>query len=410
MTKEGEDRLILVRLGEITLKGLNRGRFIARLIGNMRWRLRDLGDFEIEQSHSRIWVRGRDGLDLADPSLMGEALDRLSRIFGIVSLSPALALEADYEKLRERILPYARSLLEGAGEKTFKIEVRRVNKSFPLDSYTLACELGALLLEEYPDQLTVRMQAPDLLFHIEIRDRLYLYHELIEGARGLPVGMSGRGMLLLSGGIDSPVAGYMMASRGMILDAIYFHTFPYTSPQALTKVETLAALLARYAGRINLHVVDFTDIQLELNRLCPESMLTIVMRRLMMRIASRLADQTGAKALITGESLGQVASQTLEGLVTTDLVAGKPVFRPLIGLDKNDTIRIARRIGTFDTSILPYDDCCTVFVSKHPKTHPSLEDAIYAERELPMDSLLEEGLGKIELKSITPGFLSDKLK
>lgn len=410
MTTKGEERLILVRLGEITLKGLNRGRFIARLIGNMRWRLRDLGTFDIEQSHSRIWVRGREGLDLSDPRLLGETLDRLSRIFGIVSISPALEMEADFDRLKERLRDYAKDLLEGAGDKTFKIEVRRVNKSFPLDSYTLACELGALLLEEFPDQLTVRMLAPDYIFHIEIRDRLYLFHDRVEGSRGLPVGMSGRGMLLLSGGIDSPVAGYRMASRGMILDAVTFHTFPYTSPQALTKVETLAALLARYAGRINLHVVDFTPTQLELNRFCPENMLTLVMRRFMMRIASRLADRTGAKALITGESLGQVASQTLEALVTTDLVVDKPVFRPLIGLDKNDTIQTAREIGTFETSILPYDDCCTVFVSKHPKTHPSPEDALYAERELPVDLLVEEALERIELKTVTPELLTGEAK
>lgn len=395
-----EDRLILVRLGEITLKGLNRGRFIARLIGNMRWRLKDMGDFDIQQSHSRIWIRSTGQASLVDDQVLDQVMDRLSRVFGIVSLSAALELDLDYEGLRERLVDYVRPLMADGRKASFKMEVRRINKAFPLDSYQLASQLGALLLETYPDQLTVKMDNPDLVFQVEIRDKLYLFHDKVEGAKGLPVGMGGRAMLLLSGGIDSPVAGYMMASRGMILDAIYFHTFPYTSPQALAKVEELAGLLARYAGRINLYVVDFTDIQLELNDYVPEDMLTIVMRRVMMRMASRLADETGAKALITGESLGQVASQTLEGLVATDRVSDKPVFRPLIGMDKNDTIRLAREIGTFDTSILPYDDCCTVFVSKHPKTHPSVQDAVRAERDLDMDQLLDQGMKKIEKRMI----------
>ncbi len=395
-----EDRLILVRLGEITLKGLNRGRFIARLIGNMRWRLKDMGDFDIQQSHSRIWIRSTGQASLVDDQVLDQVMDRLSRVFGIVSLSAALELDLDYEGLRERLVDYVRPLMADGRKASFKMEVRRINKAFPLDSYQLASQLGALLLETYPDQLTVKMENPDLVFQVEIRDKLYLFHDKVDGAKGLPVGMGGRAMLLLSGGIDSPVAGYMMASRGMILDAIYFHTFPYTSPQALAKVEELAGLLARYAGRINLYVVDFTDIQLELNDYVPEDMLTIVMRRVMMRMASRLADETGAKALITGESLGQVASQTLEGLVATDRVSDKPVFRPLIGMDKNDTIRLAREIGTFETSILPYDDCCTVFVSKHPKTHPSVQDAVRAERDLDMDQLLDQGMKKIEKRMI----------
>jgi thiamine biosynthesis protein ThiI len=396
------DPLILVRLGEITLKGLNRGRFVSRLIGNMKRRLAELGSFEIEQSHSRIWIRSAADQALRDRAVMEEAISRLSRVFGIVSLSPALELETDYEQLKSTLLDHAEGLLKGAGAKSFKIDVRRVDKTFPLNSYELCCALGDLLLQRWPHQLSVRMKDPDLTFFVEIRDRIYLYHDIVEGAKGLPVGMSGRGMLLLSGGIDSPVAGYMMASRGMMIDAVYFHTFPYTGPQSLAKVEKLAALLARYAGRINLYVVDFTDIQLELNRFCPQDMLTLVMRRVMTRIASRLAEEAGAKALITGESLGQVASQTLEALVATDAAADRPVFRPLIGMDKNDTIGIARRIGTFETSILPYDDCCTVFVSKHPKTHPSPEDALRAERDLDMDDLVSQAMARVSRKLIDP--------
>ena len=402
MMDASRQSLILVRLGEVTLKGLNRGKFISRLIGNMKRRLVDLGQFDIQQSHSRIWVRSMGETDLNDPELMAEAVDRLSRVFGLVSVSPAICLDSDLELVKQFLLDYAEPLVAQPDRQTFKIEIRRVDKTFPLNSYELSCELGDLLLNQWPERLTVRMQAPDLTFFVEIRDRIYLYHDIIEGARGLPVGMSGRGMLLLSGGIDSPVAGYMMASRGMIIDAIYFHTFPYTGPQALAKVEKLASLLGRYAGRINLYVVDFTEIQLELNEFCPQEMLTVVMRRVMTRIASQLASQTGAKALITGESLGQVASQTLEALAATDLVADKPVFRPLIGMDKNDTIAIARRIGSFETSILPYDDCCTVFVSKHPKTHPSLKDAQEAERDLDMDQIVEKGLENISRKEINP--------
>ncbi len=397
---DNENRLVLVRLGEITLKGLNRGRFISRLIGNMRWRLKDLGDFDIQQSHSRIWLKGKDPDLLGQDQVLDQVMDRLSRVFGLVSLSAAIELDLDYDRLRTLLVSYVQPLLTDGKKATFKMEVRRVNKDFPLDSYQLACELGGLLLETYPDQLTVKMEEADFVFQVEIRDKIYLFHDRREGVKGLPVGMSGRGMLLLSGGIDSPVAGYMMASRGMILDAIYFHTFPYTSPQALDKVVRLAGLLARYAGRINLYVVDFTDIQLQLNEKVPEDMLTIVMRRVMMRMASRLADETGAKALITGESLGQVASQTLEALVTTDRVTDKPVFRPLIGMDKNETIRLARQMGTFDTSILPYDDCCTVFVSKHPKTHPSLQEAVRAESGLDMALLLDQGMEKIEKRVI----------
>jgi thiamine biosynthesis protein ThiI len=402
MMDASRQSLILVRLGEVTLKGLNRGKFISRLIGNMKRRLVDLGQFDIQQSHSRIWVRSMGETDLNDPELMAEAVDRLSRVFGLVSVSPAICLDSDLDLVKQFLLDYAEPLVAQPDRQTFKIEIRRVDKTFPLNSYELSCELGDLLLNQWPERLTVRMQAPDLTFFVEIRDRIYLYHDIIEGARGLPVGMSGRGMLLLSGGIDSPVAGYMMASRGMIIDAIYFHTFPYTGPQALAKVEKLASLLGRYAGRINLYVVDFTEIQLELNEFCPHEMLTVVMRRVMTRIASQLASQTGAKALITGESLGQVASQTLEALAATDLVADKPVFRPLIGMDKNDTIAIARRIGSFETSILPYDDCCTVFVSKHPKTHPSLKDAQEAERDLDMDQIVEKGLENISKKEINP--------
>lgn len=391
--------LLLVRIGEITLKGLNRGRFVARLIGNMKRRIEDLGEFSIEQSHSRIWIHALSG----DPP-MEEVARRLSSVFGVVSISPALEFEPDWETLVRVVEDCAADILAGAGNRTFKCETKRINKSFPLSSYEVSSELGAILLAKFPDRLSVQVLEPDFIIHVEIRDKIYVYHETIPGHAGLPVGMSGRGMLLLSGGIDSPVAGYMMASRGMILETIYFHTFPYTSRQALDKVEKLAQILTGYAGRIAFHVVDFTDIQLELNDKVPEDMLTVVMRRVMMRVAEKLALERNAKALITGESLGQVASQTAEALMATDIVVDLPVFRPLIGMDKNDTVTIARKIGTFETSILPYDDCCTVFVSKHPKTHPSLIDAQRAEVRLDIEALVQASRERISTKIISPEF------
>ena len=396
------ERLILVRIGEITLKGLNRGRFVAQLIANMRWRLRDIGVFDIEQRHSRIWVRSLENGLLSDETIMNEVVNRLSHIFGIVSISPAVELDADYELLKTVMIDYATPILKDAGPKTFKIDAKRIDKEFPVKSYDLCCETGALFLDAWPDQLSVQVKNPDFTFYVEVRDTIFLYHDIINGVKGLPVGMGGKGMLLLSGGIDSPVAGYMMASRGMTLDAVYFHTFPYTSPQALIKVQSLASSLSLYAGRIRLHVVDFTETQLELNRHCPDYMLTIVMRRMMMRIACRLAEKTGTKALITGESLGQVASQTVESLIAIDAVSSQPVFRPLIGMDKNQTITIARDIGTFETSILPYDDCCSVFLSKHPQTHPTLEEASWAEERLDIDRLVAITMLKITEQEIQP--------
>jgi thiamine biosynthesis protein ThiI len=300
-------------------------------------------------------------------------------------------------ELEQQALSFVGGLLADGRPRTFKVEARRGDKRFPLNSPQICDELGGLLLTNYPDQLRVQVRDPDFILYVEIRDQIFIYSEIIKGHKGLPVGTSGHGMLLLSGGIDSPVAGYMMASRGMAIEAIYFHAFPFTSDRAKEKVIELGRILTRFAGHIRLHVVNFTEIQLVLRDHCDADMMTIVMRRLMMRIADRLAQTRNCKALITGESLGQVASQTLEGLVTTDHVVGMPVFRPLIGMDKDDTVQIARRIGTFETSILPFEDCCTVFVAKHPKTHPSLADAEAAESGLDIADLVNQGLAAIEV-------------
>lgn len=383
--------IYLARIGEIVLKGLNRGKFERRLVENLSRRLRAIGKFSIEQSQSRTWIIPLT--PVADQKLL---LRQIASIFGIVSASPVWRFDGGLQELIETAIEYAGLILADGRPRSFKIESRRGNKQFPLQSPEISCKLGEVLLDAYPDLLRVDVHQPDFTLYAEVRDHLYLYSEIEKGHKGLPVGMSGHGMLLLSGGIDSPVAGYMMASRGMELNAVYFHAFPFTSDQAKEKVIELARLLTVYTGRIKLHIVDFTEIQLILRDNCPADMLTIAMRRVMMRIAARLALKVGCKALITGESLGQVASQTLEALCTTDAVVEMPVFRPLIGMDKDDTILIARRIGTFETSILPYEDCCTVFVAKHPKTHPSLADAEAAEAGLDIGALVETGLSRIE--------------
>ena len=392
------DQIVMVRLGEITLKGLNRGRFIDCLMRSMRERLRDLGSLVIVQKFSRIYVRPKDP-EASFP--IREVIDRLSCIFGIVSTSPVVVSSIDQDTFFEVFDTYTSGILGLGEEKTFKIEVKRANKEFPISAYDLLYAWRSLA-GNIIGELAVDVHQPDLTFFSQRSVTATIFTEMIE-AQGLPVGMK-ECFLLLSGGIDSPVAGYMMASRGMQLVPIYFHTFPYTSPQALEKVKTLAGQLARYAGSMTLHVVNFTDVQLELNRLVPPDMLTIVMRRVMMRVADRLAPEVKAKSIITGESLGQVASQTLEALATTDRVTTHPVFRPLIGLDKNDTITLARKIGTYETSVLPYEDCCTVFVSKHPKTHPSLVDADRAESELDIESIVEQSLHNIDKIDILPPF------
>lgn len=391
--------VVLARLGEIALKGLNRSKFEQKLIQNLSWRLRAIDSYEIFQSQSRIWIEPRSE-SAGERSRIHEAAKAASKIFGLVSVSPVLKLAADRELLEQEVLRLAAERTAEERGRTFKIEVKRGDKSFPQTSPELAADLGHLILEEHPD-LRVSMKDPDWIIYVEIRESWYIYSEIIPGVKGLPVGTSGRAMLLLSGGIDSPVAGYMMASRGLELEAIYFHTYPFTSDQAKEKVIELARKMSAYTGRINLHIVDFTEIQLELNKKVPADMMTIVMRRMMMRIASRFADARGLPALITGESMGQVASQTLQALATTNIVCDRPVFRPLIAIDKDETIRLAREIDTYETSILPYDDCCTVFVAKHPKTRPTLAQADAAEAELDVEQLTKDGLDRIESMRIS---------
>jgi len=389
--------VILARMGEIALKGLNRGKFEHQLLSNVKYALSTIGRFSIYQNQSRLWIEDADKENplLSDEKTAQKALQAASDVFGLVSVSLVRKFSGSVDEILEIATLYVADILAKTNFQTFKVETKRGNKKFPLGSYEISSEVGAKILDLYP-QLTVDVHNPQITIYIEIREFIYIYSEKIAGFRGLPCGSSGKGMLLLSGGIDSPVAGFMMASRGMRLDAIYFHSFPYTSDRAKEKVIDLARILSVYVGKMTLHIVNFTEIQMDLYNNSPQDMLTVTMRRIMIRIAQIIAIQCNCKALITGESLGQVASQTLEALVLTDEVADMPVFRPLIGLDKDYTTQIARRIGSFETSILPFEDCCTVFVAKHPQTHPQQRHIIDAEKKLDIDALVQKGVDSTE--------------
>jgi thiamine biosynthesis protein ThiI len=390
------DRILLARIGEISLKGLNRGDFEARLVSNLLRRLKGLGEIVAIRSQSVVRLEPVD----ADSFDFEEAIRRIPYVFGLTSVSPARSFRGGIEEMRLQAADHFAPLLADGRRRTFKIEARRSDKRFPLDSPAICREVGAHLLETYPDQLSVDVHHPDIALRIEVRDTILLFDRIIKGHRGLPVGTAGKAVLLLSGGIDSPVAGYMMASRGLELECVHFQSIPFTSERALQKVVDLAGKLSLYAGRIHLHIVPFAGVQTMLRDGAPEDMLTLLMRRAMMRIAERIARDHHCQAIITGESLGQVASQTLEAIAVTDIVVGMPVFRPLAGLDKDATIEIARRIDTFETSIEPYEDCCTVFVSKHPKTKPSLPYVERLEARLPLEEAIETALRGVETRRV----------
>ncbi|MHB1483111.1 MAG: tRNA uracil 4-sulfurtransferase ThiI [Saccharofermentanales bacterium] len=394
-------KIILARIGEIALKGLNKNKFEEKLINNLKRRLNKIGRFEVTQNQSRIYVAKDDSANLpagdSDESAeMSAAMNITVKVFGVVSASYAWRFDGDLNIINKMAKAYVQEIIDKKPISTFKIEARRADKRFPYSSPEICEEVGAHILQEFP-LLKVQVKNPELVLNVEIREHVYIHSGRVMGFRGLPVGTAGKGLLLLSGGIDSPVAGFMMASRGMEIEAVYFHSFPYTSDRAKEKVIELARLLSEFTGRLRLHIVDFTSIQLELRDKSPNEMITVTMRRVMMRIAEKIAKDIGAAALITGESLGQVASQTLEAINCTDSVVSLPVFRPLIGTDKDDTILIARKIGTFETSILPYEDCCTVFVAKHPKTHPSLETAEKCEKNLDIEELVRRGVSQVEI-------------
>ena len=389
------DEIFLLKMGEMVLKGLNRRTFEERLMGNARRRLQKYGKFRIYSRQSITYVEPKEaGCD------MDEAFATLSRLFGVVGLSRAKACEKTPEAILETAKTYLHDDLMAA--RTFKVESKRSDKTFPLTSIQLSQYVGGELNEAFP-HIQADMHHPELTVHVEVRDfAAYVHGDPAPGAGGLPVGVGGKAVSLLSGGIDSPVASWMMAKRGVALEMVHFFSYPYTSPEAKDKVLTLAQLLTPWCGRLTVHVVPFTRIQEQLRLHCPEALFTLLMRRFMMRISERVAQRVGAHGLITGESLGQVASQTMEAMAVTGQVCTLPVFRPLVGMDKEEIVRTARKIGTFETSILPYEDCCTVFTPRHPKTHPKLEEILEAEAALDLEALVEEAVQGIERVVLDP--------
>lgn len=368
--------IILVKNGELALKGLNRNTFEDVLIKNMKKRIKDLGKFEFTKSQSTIMVDPIDeDIDLDD------AVDRLSKVFGIAALSRACVCQKDFEDIQSTTANYLEEQLEDA--KTFKVEAKRSDKKFPMKSPEICRELGGFILSRF-HHLKVDVHNPDIIITVEVRDKYaFVRGNNIKGAGGMPTGTSGRAGILISGGIDSPVAAYMMAKRGIELCAIHFASPPYTSELAEMKVLELLKKVAKYSGVITTYIVPFTKIQELIRDLCPEEYFTIIMRRIMMTIAEKMAANQNCSALITGESVGQVASQTMYALACTDCAVNMPVFRPCIGMDKEEIIAISRKIDTFETSIQPYEDCCTVFTPKHPKTRPHIDEVIKAEQKIP---------------------------
>ena len=375
--------LLLVRYGEIFLKGLNRPYFIRALVRKIRYAVRDLGA-EVWVHDGRIFVNGFEDADLC--------IERVRRVFGVHSVCPAVEMDReDFDALCEQAI----RMMDGL-QGTFKVAARRSDKRYPMDSPAINSEMGGRILAARPD-LKVDVHTPEHVMNVEIRDKAYLYVKVIPAVGGMPVGTNGKATLLLSGGIDSPVAGWMIAKRGVWINAVHFHSFPYTSEQAREKVLDLARKLSYSCCGIRVHIVPLTEIQLQIRDHCPEEYTTLIMRRFMMRIAERIARQEDSGALITGESIGQVASQTMEALNVTDSVVQMPVFRPLIGFDKSEIIDIARKIDTYELSSLPYEDCCTIFTPKHPATHPKVEKVAQAEEALDGEKLIEAALAGTEL-------------
>lgn len=387
--------LIIVKYGEIILKGLNRPVFENVLIRNIRSSLKNIDNVKIKIAQAAIYIEPEnyENMDII--------MERLSMIFGIVSIARAAVCEKNIDDICRKALEYCKDRLSG---KKFKAAAKRADKGFALKSPEICDEVGGYLLEHIPN-LSVDVHNPDVTVKIEIRDfgaYVYCEEDKIKGQGGMPIGTGEKATLLLSGGIDSPVAGYMTAKRGVTIDAVNFFSYPYTSERAKEKVIELASILARYTSKINLYIVPFTEIQLAIRDNCPEEQLTLIMRRFMMRISEIIAKKNRSAALITGESVGQVASQTISALNVTNSVVGMPVLRPLIGMDKEEIIVRARSIGTFETSILPYEDCCTVFTPKHPKTHPKLDRIIKSESVLDVDALIKEAVEGTEMIEVYP--------
>lgn len=381
--------IFLLKIGEVVLKGANKRQFEGRLRQNVRRRIKHCGNFDVYIMQSTLYVEPMD--DEADVDAAWEACHS---IFGFVSLCRSHPCEKDIDAIYDACEAYLGDDLDCA--KSFKVESKRSDKQFPLTSIQISREIGSRLADAHPDTL-VDVHNPDYTVYVEVRDfAAYVHGPAEPGAGGLPTGVGGRGMCLLSGGIDSPVAAYMMAKRGVEIESVHFFSYPYTSQLAKDKVLELARLVTRYSGRMTVNVVSFTEIQEAIRDNCPEEYFTLIMRRFMMEIAQRIALGDGCGSLITGENLGQVASQTMEAMTVTGAVVDIPVFMPLVGMDKEEIIAIARRIGTLETAILPYEDCCTVFTPKHPKTKPTLGKVLYAERNLDREALIQRALESVE--------------
>lgn len=386
--------IILIKNGELALKGLNRATFEDILIKNIRKRIKPLGEFDYRKEQSTVSVIPvTDGVD------MDEVSERVGRVFGIARYSRALQVEKDMAEIMRETPVYLADQLRFA--KTFKVEAKRSDKKFPLTSPEISAEVGGAILSKFP-HIKVDVRNPEIVVTVEIREKnAFIRGNQLKGAGGLPTGTAGKSTVLISGGIDSPVAAYMMAKRGLFLNAVHFASPPYTSPQSEDKVHRLLKKVAAYSGSITLFTVGFTEIQEAIRDNCPEDMFTLIMRRFMMRIASAIAEKEDSKALITGESLGQVASQTLPAIACTDSVATMPVFRPLIGNDKDEIITVSRKIGAFDISIEPFEDCCTVFTPKHPKTKPTIQMLEEAETALDVDCLVARALENTKVTVIS---------
>lgn len=386
----------LIKYAEIAIKGKNRYLFEDALVKQMRLALESVeGDFQVIKEQGRVYVLCPENYDF------DEAVEALQRVFGIVGISPVMIFpDQGLEQTKKDVLEYMQARYPDFSG-TFKVFTRRAKKSYPVPSMEVSAELGGVILDYFPGA-SVDVHTPELTLSVEIREKIYVYSETLPGPGGMPVGTNGKAMLLLSGGIDSPVAGYMIAKRGVKIDAVYFHAPPYTSERAKQKVVDLAKLVARYSGPIRLHVVNFTDIQLYIYDQCPHEELTIIMRRYMMRIAEHFAKESGCLGLITGESIGQVASQTLQSLAATNEVCTIPVYRPVIGFDKQEIVEISRKINTFETSIQPFEDCCTIFVAKHPVTKPNLNVIHRSETKLDekIDQLMKEAIETTEVIEI----------
>ncbi len=383
--------LIMIKCGEIVLKGLNRHVFEERLMKNIRLKMRDLGKVNLRCAQSTIYLE-------SDEADIDEVFERLKYVFGIANISKVHNAPKDIDE----VCRLALRLTEETGAKTFKVETKRSDKKFPLNSPQISSRVADFIYNNIPGGIKAEMKNPEVTVRVDVRDKeCYVYTDRVKGAGGMPTGSNGKATLLLSGGIDSPVAGYMIAKRGVELNAVHFHSYPYTSDRAKEKVIELARLVAKYCGNIKLHIVPFTELQLAIHQSCPEDEGTIIMRRVMARIAEKIALSTDSKALITGESIGQVASQTMYSLAVTNHGLDLPVFRPLIGFDKDEIVHIARKIDTFETSIQPYEDCCTVFVAKHPKTKPRLQDIQESESKIEnLAELIEKAVTETEIVDI----------